>query len=69
MRITFSQGFDDGLRDITRIAEQLSDAQRRVSSGKRLTLPSDDPAATVAAIDGHARLATNDIYQIGRAHV
>jgi flagellar hook-associated protein 3 FlgL len=63
MRITFSQGFDDGLRDITRVAEQLADAQRRVSSGKRLTVPSDDPAATVAAIDVHARLASVDVYE------
>ena len=63
MRITFSQGFDDGLRDITRVAEQLADAQRRVSSGRRLNAPSDDPGATVAAIDGHARLASVDVYR------
>jgi flagellar hook-associated protein 3 FlgL len=62
MRITFSQAFEDGLRDIARVGEQLSDAQRRVSSGRRINAPSDDPAGTAAAIGEHAGLATVDSY-------
>jgi flagellar hook-associated protein 3 FlgL len=63
MRITFDQAFRDGLRDITVTGEQLADAQRRVSSGRRLAAPSDDPSAMAAAIGEHSRMATIDAYR------
>jgi flagellar hook-associated protein 3 FlgL len=63
MRITFSQAFQDGLRDITTAGEQLADAQRRVSSGRRLNFASDDPTAMAAAVGEHAKMATIDAYR------
>lgn len=62
MRTTFNETFRHGLEDISRTAEQLADAQRRVSSGRRINAPSDDPAATVQAINERATLATLDSY-------
>lgn len=63
MRVTFSQQFEDGLRNIATAAAQLADAQRRVSSGRRLNVASDDPAGMSAAIAARASLATTDAYQ------
>jgi flagellar hook-associated protein 3 FlgL len=44
-------------------AAQLAEAQRRVSSGRRISAPSDDPTGTAAAIAARASLATVDAYQ------
>ncbi|NOT24498.1 MAG: flagellar hook-associated protein FlgL [Acidobacteria bacterium] len=63
MRVTFAQQFEDGLRNINTAASQLADAQRRVSSGRRLNVASDDPAGMTAAIDARGSLATTDAYQ------
>jgi flagellar hook-associated protein 3 FlgL len=63
MRVTFGQQFEDGLRNINTAADQLADAQRRVASGRRLNVASDDPAGMTAAIDARASLATTDAYQ------
>lgn len=63
MRVTFSQIFEDGLRSINRAAGELADAQRRVASGRRLNVPSDDPAGTAAAIGERASLAAVDAYR------
>ena len=63
MRITFGQGFDDGVRSINTAAAQLVDAQRRVSSGRRLNVPSDDPAGTAAAVGARSSLAAVDAYR------
>lgn len=63
MRITFGQMFDDGIRSITTASAQLAEAQRRVSSGRRLNAPSDDPAGTAAAVDARSSLASVDAYR------
>jgi flagellar hook-associated protein 3 FlgL len=62
VRITFSQSFRDAATEINRTAERLAEAQRQVSSGRRITRPSDDPAGASAAITDHAALGTLDAY-------
>jgi flagellar hook-associated protein 3 FlgL len=62
MRIAFQTGFRDTIADIQRTSEQMADAQRQVSTGRRLDVPSDDPSATTGAIGERARLGTIDRY-------
>jgi flagellar hook-associated protein 3 FlgL len=45
MRVTEGMGYHNLLRDIARVQEKLQTAQDQVSSGKRVTKPSDDPTA------------------------
>lgn len=61
MRVTFDL-IRDGLSSINAAAEQLAEAQRQVSSGRRLLAPSDDPQATQRAIGEHAELGTIGAY-------
>jgi flagellar hook-associated protein 3 FlgL len=63
VRITFGQAFEDGLRDLTRAAEQLDRAHRRVASGRQIERPSDAPTATVSAIGERASLAGVEAYR------
>jgi len=61
VRVTFDL-IRDGLSSINAAAEQLAEAQRQVSSGRRLLAPSDDPQATQRAIGEHAELGTIGAY-------
>jgi flagellar hook-associated protein 3 FlgL len=45
MRITSDTSYNSLLRDIERIAERMSNTQLQISSGKKLSKPSDDPVA------------------------
>ena len=45
MRVTFGSIVRNGLIDINRTTEELAIRQREVSSGQRIHLPSDNPAA------------------------
>lgn len=54
MRIVFNTSFSDGLRSINRAAESMADAQRLLSSSKRIHMPSDDPLGASSAIGEHA---------------
>ena len=62
MRIAFQTGFRDAIADIQRTSEQMASAQRQVSTGRRLDVPSDDPSATTGAIGERATLGTLDRY-------
>lgn len=62
MRIAFQTGFRDAIADIQRTSEQMASAQRQVSTGRRLDVPSDDPSATTGAIGERATLGTIDRY-------
>lgn len=62
MRITFSASFREAENEINRSAEQLAAAERQVSSGRRITKPSDDPSGTSAAITDRATLGALDAY-------
>jgi flagellar hook-associated protein 3 FlgL len=46
MRVTDSNAYRNVLRDLSRIEEKMQVAQMQVSSGKRVSKPSDDPAAS-----------------------
>jgi flagellar hook-associated protein 3 FlgL len=62
VRVTFSASFRDASTEINRTADQLAAAQRQVSSGLRISKPSDDPAGASAAIADHAALGALDAY-------
>jgi flagellin-like hook-associated protein FlgL len=51
------------LADIENVYNQLAQTQERLSSGKQLTKPSDDPFATSRALLYRAGLAANKQYQ------
>ncbi len=50
MRTSFNTSYRNALADVQRSAERLAEAQRQVSSGKRIGLPSDDPSGAQAII-------------------
>ena len=60
MRVTFGSIFRNGLIDINRTTEELAVRQREVSSGRRIHLPSDDPAAMAAAMGERSEMAVLD---------
>jgi len=62
MRIATNSVFEDGLRAINRASAQLAEAQRQVSTGKRISSSSADPLGSAAAVSGHGALARMDSY-------
>jgi len=68
VRVTFNGFFNDGLASITEAANQRNTAALQVSTGKRINVPSDDPAAASSALGERARLDRIDSYtQAGNA--
>jgi flagellar hook-associated protein 3 FlgL len=62
MRISFNTAFEEGTRAINKAAESLTEAQRQLSSGRRIGSPSDDPRGTSTAITEYATLNRVDAY-------
>ena len=62
MRVTFQSVFRNSLFDINRTAEDTARRQQQVSSGKRITVASEDPSAMSTAITEKAEVATVDHY-------
>lgn len=62
MRITFQSQHRDSAAAIERSAERLIEAQRQVSSGKRLGKISDDPTAAATSVAERSNLAGVDQY-------
>jgi flagellar hook-associated protein 3 FlgL len=62
MRVTYNGGRSEMLADIQQAASEAQRFQRQVSSGYRVQVPSDDPSATVAAINENSEIATLDRY-------
>jgi flagellar hook-associated protein 3 FlgL len=60
MRVTFGSIFRNGLIDINRTSEDLATRQREVSSGRRIHVPSDDPAAMATAMGERVEMSTLD---------
>lgn len=58
MRITFNTQFRDTMRNLADAADAVVEAQRQVSSGKRVERASDDPAAAAGGLANRAELAT-----------
>jgi len=63
MRITFNTLFRDSIRNVEAASNELVEAQRQVSSGKRVERPSDDPVAAVGGLANRAELATVQRYE------
>ncbi|MBI4472039.1 MAG: flagellar hook-associated protein FlgL [Acidobacteria bacterium] len=47
MRVTEGTNYRNLLRDLANVQERMESAQMQISTGKRVTAPSDDPAAAV----------------------
>ena len=62
MRISFNAAFEEGTRAINRASAALAEAQRQLSSGRRIGSPSDDPLGTSTAITEHATVNRVDAY-------
>jgi flagellar hook-associated protein 3 FlgL len=60
MRVTFGSIFRNGLADINSTAEDLVRRQREVSSGRRIHVASDDPAAMATAMAERVEIANFD---------
>jgi len=63
MRVAFNSQFRDALSGIAEAAKRLVEAQRQVSSGRRVTKPSDDPSAAAGAVAERAQLAATEQYE------
>jgi flagellar hook-associated protein 3 FlgL len=63
MRITQNMMSRGLLEDLQNVTTRLSRTQQKLSSGKELTAPSDDPFATSRALQLRADLAQNQQYQ------
>ncbi|HET9131221.1 MAG TPA: hypothetical protein VFO86_09750, partial [Terriglobia bacterium] len=62
MRIADDSNYRNLLLDIQRIAERMQASQNQVSSGKRLTKPSDDPSAAADVVNVDAVRAASAQY-------
>jgi flagellar hook-associated protein 3 FlgL len=61
MRVTFRE-LHQGVEYVHSAAADLARARQLVESGKRLHAPSDDPAATLRAVEGRAEIGSLDSY-------
>ena len=62
MRITAGMNQRHVLADLRQVQERLADAQSRVSSGKQIEKPSDDPLGAERAVRLRSELQTNSAY-------
>jgi flagellar hook-associated protein 3 FlgL len=63
MRITAGMSQRHVLADLRRVQERLADAQSRVSSGKQIEKPSDDPLGAERAVRLRGELQTTSAYR------
>ena len=62
MRITFNSQYQDAAAAVEKASEQLLDAQRRVSTGRRISKISDDPTAAATSLAERSALGQVDQY-------
>jgi flagellar hook-associated protein 3 FlgL len=62
MRATAATTYRDSLADLERVSERLADFQRQISSGRRISRPSDDPGGTATAIAERGELGGVEQY-------
>lgn len=62
MRVTSNSEYLGAMADIQRAATDLAKWQAQVSSGRRLQVPSDDPAAVNESVADHAEVGALDQY-------
>jgi flagellar hook-associated protein 3 FlgL len=63
LRLSTSQAFDSGLERLQQRQRELTDAQTRLTSGKRVSKASDDPAAAARAERALAAMSHHDASQ------
>jgi flagellar hook-associated protein 3 FlgL len=63
MRVTQNMMSRTMLSDLQDVSARLAQTQQKLSSGKRITKPSDDPYGTTRALQFRAELAANQQYQ------
>jgi len=61
-RVTVGSAAYTGVQNMQASAARMADLQNKLSSGKRITTPSDDPAGTVRALQLRGALSRNDQY-------
>jgi len=61
-RVTVGSAGYTGVQNMEAAAARMADLQNKLSSGKRLTTPSDDPAGTVRALQLRGALSRNEQY-------
>ena len=62
MRITFNSQYQDSAYAVERASEQLLEAQRKVSTGKRISKISDDPTAAATSLAERSAIGQVDQY-------
>ncbi len=62
MRVTFNSIHQEATAGLARSNDRLIEYQKQVSSGLRITKPSDDPSATATTIVERAGIATTERY-------
>ncbi len=62
MRTTFNASYRNALSDLQRTAEQLAQRHSELSSGQRISAPSDDPSGAQAIVGDYAATANVDQY-------
>ncbi len=63
LRLSSSQAFDSGLERLQQRQRELTDSQERLTSGKRVSRASDDPAAAARAERALAAMSRHDASQ------
>ena len=63
MRVTFKTMHDQGSAGIEGASTRLLNAQRQVSSGRRIDKPSDDPSASATSVVERSGVAGTEQYQ------
>ena len=63
LRITTAQAFDSGVDRLQQRQREMTEAQERLTSGKRVSRASDDPTAAARAERALARLARSEASQ------
>ena len=61
-RVTVGSAAYTGVQNMEASAARMADLQNKLSSGKRITSPSDDPAGTVRALQLRGALSRNQQY-------
>lgn len=63
MRMTFNSQFRDAQASLETVTAQLVERQRQVSSGKRVSKPSDDPSVAAAGVSERSQILAIDQYK------
>lgn len=69
MRISTNTFINGSIGRLTDLQSKISEVQQQISSGKRITNPSDDPVAAAQLIDINQSISLNDQFTKNRLHL